>query len=56
MTPALRPLEKRDDLAEIEIKSHDHAGLSDRLFKDRAVRHSLKPFVPEVCRIVTLRA
>jgi hypothetical protein len=42
----LTSFSKRYDLAEIQIKGHDDARLSDGLFEDSTVRRPLKSFIP----------
>jgi hypothetical protein len=52
---SLPSLTKRHDLAKVEVKCHDHTGLSDRLIEDFTIGQSLKSLVSQMSRIVPLR-
>jgi hypothetical protein len=51
----LSPFRKGHYFAEIKIKGHDHARLSDRLVENLTVGQALKPFVSQVGRVVPVR-
>ena len=49
------PFRKRHYFAEVKIKCHNHARLSDGLVENLTVGQALQPFVSEMRRIVPLR-